>query len=114
MMALPEMVRREALLLLFDFCHSRVPDGVKDQYHLAFRIRENAATVYECFGPSRFSKADRKPAAQFRYDPERQVWALYWADRSLRWRLYDNAKPTAELADLIMEVHVDPAGVFFE
>jgi hypothetical protein len=112
--ALPEMVRCEAELLLLAFCHTRVPDGVNDQYHLAFRIRENAVTVYECLGSSRFSKASRKPAAQFRYDPDREVWVLYWADRNLRWRLYDDAQPTAELADLIMEVHVDPAGVFFE
>lgn len=113
MMALPEMVRHQAQLLLFAFCQVRVPDDVQDQYHLAFRIRENAATLYECLGPSRFSKTDRRPAAQFRYDLDRQVWALYWADHNLRWRPYDNIPPTTDLESLILAVHLDATGVFF-
>jgi hypothetical protein len=113
MMALPAMVRREAELLLFAFCETRVPDNRNDQSHLAFRIRQNAATLYACVGPKRFDKSSRRPAAQFRYDSDRQVWTLYWADHKLRWRQYDNAKPTAELTDLIMMVHLDLSDLFF-
>jgi hypothetical protein len=107
-MAIPEMVRRQAELLLFAFCQSRVPEGLLSQYHLAFRIRQHTATLYECFGPERFSESNRKPTAQFRYDPDRQVWILYRADHNLRWHIYDGAKPTADLTDLLMEVHIDP------
>jgi len=50
-MRLPENVQTHAQILLFAFCIMRVPEPLRDQYHLAFRIRETSATLYECYGP---------------------------------------------------------------
>jgi hypothetical protein len=114
-MTLPEDIRRQAQLLLFAFCQMRVPESIRDEYHLAFRIRKNSVTLYECTGPwqPRFPKSSRRPAAQFRYDSGRRVWTVYWADTHEHWHPYSNAEPTPDLAQLIAEVHVDPRGVFF-
>lgn len=114
-MPLPEDVRLQAQFLLFAFCQMRVPESIRDEYRLALRIRENAVTLYECTGPwhPRFPKSSRRPAAQFCYDSETRTWSVYWADDHERWRLYSDAEPTADLAQLIAEVHVDPKGLFF-
>ncbi len=83
MMLLPEDVQTQASLLLFAFCQMRVPDSIKDEHRLAFRIRTNTVTLDECTGPwqPRFPKSSRRPAAQFRYDSDSREWTLYWADR---------------------------------
>ncbi len=115
MMPLPEDVRCQAQLHLFAFCQMRVPESIRDEYRLAFRIRENAVTLYGCTGPwhPRFPKSSRRPCAQFHFDPDNQVWTLHWADSHQRWHLYGDVEPTHDLAQLIAEVHVDPTGVFF-
>jgi hypothetical protein len=114
-MPLPEDVRTQAQLLLFAFCQTRVPENIRDEYRLAFRIRENAATLYECTGPwnPRFPKSSRRPAAQFRYDPGTGMWSVHWADNQERWQPLEDAVPTTDLAQLIAEVHLDPKGLFF-
>jgi hypothetical protein len=114
-MPLPEDVRLQAHLLLFAFCQIRVPESIRNEYHLAFRARENAITLYECIGPwqPRLPKSSRRPAAQFRYDTEKRVWSVHWADKNEHWHPYSDAEPSPDLAQLIAEVHVDPQGVFF-
>lgn len=114
-MPLPDNVRRQAELLLFAFCQFRVPASVQPQYRLAFRTRMNTITLYESYGPwnPKFPKSSRTPCAQFRYDLDRQVWVLYWADRNEQWHLYDGIEPTPDLAELIAEVHEDSRRVFF-
>lgn len=115
MMTLPEDVRTQAQLLLFAFCDMRVPEFIRHEYRLAFRMRENNLTLYEATGPwnPRFPKASRRPVAQFRYDENQKVWTLHWADNQQRWHPYTDVKPATDLAELIAEVHVDPKGVFF-
>lgn len=111
-MTLPEDVRTQAQLLLFAFCQMRVPESIRDEYRLAFRMRENTVTLYECTGPwhPRFPRANRRPVAQFRYDLDQTV---HWADNRQHWHPYSDVNPTPDLAKLIAEVHVDPNGVFF-
>jgi len=110
-MALPESVKQQAELLLFAFCTSRLAEATQGVYHLAFRIRQNTATIYECLGPARFS--NRRPVAQLRYIPDSQVWVLYRVDDKHRWHLYENARPTADLTDLLITIHMDSSSVFF-
>lgn len=114
-MSLPDAVRIQALLSLFTFCDLRTPDHLKHEYRLALRSRKNTFTVYECYGPwnPKFPKSSRRPLAQFRYDPDQQVWTLYAADEKERWYPYKYAKPTPDLTDLITMVDIDPSGTFF-
>ena len=114
-MPLPEDVRLRALFLLLAFCQLRVPATLQRTYRLSVRIRMNAVTLYECYGPwqPRFPKSSRTPVAQFRYDLAEEKWTLYWSDYDWRWHHYDRAEPTPDIARLIAEVHEDPMGLFF-
>ena len=113
-MPLPETIRRRAEQVLFALCQLRVPDGARDHYRLEFRVRANAVTLYECHAPWRPGQPwSRMPSAQFRFDPVRLAWTLYWADRNGRWHLYDDAMPTPDLAMLLAEVNADPTGILF-
>jgi hypothetical protein len=112
---LPEVVRRRAEHLLYGFCQLRVPQEVRHEYRLEFRVRGNAITLYEC-RPSwhpNLPQWSRSPSAQFRFDPQPLTWTLYWADRNGRWHVYDGIEPTPDLAKLLVEVHADPTGIFF-
>jgi len=113
-MPLPEDVRSQAELLLFLFCHMRVPE-LRNDYRLVVRFREQAATLYECVGPwnPRLPKSTRRAAAQFRYDPATRMWSVHWADDRDHWHPYTDVAPTPHLAQLIAEVHVDPKKLFF-
>ncbi|HWH69086.1 MAG TPA: DUF3024 domain-containing protein [Candidatus Sulfotelmatobacter sp.] len=75
----------------------------------------NTMTLYVSWGPWKphFPKNSRAPVAQFRYDPERRSWTLYWADEQEKWHLYDRLAPNPDLLSLIQEVDTDPIGVFF-
>ena len=93
----------------------RVPATIQSQYRLAFRMRGNAATLYECHGPwdPKFPKSSRRPVAQFRYLTEQQGWALYWADPDERWHLCNDIEPTPDLAKLLDRINDDPMAFFF-
>lgn len=114
-MQLPEVVRNRAEQLLFGFCVLRAPENARDQYRLEFRVRGTTVTLYECYAPLLPGqvKWSRVPSAQFRYDPGRQLWTLYWADRNCTWHVYDDVDPSPDLVKLLVEVNADPTGIFF-
>jgi hypothetical protein len=114
-MALPELVKRRAEQLLYDFCQRRVPEAAKDKYRLEFRVRGNAVTLYESHAPWRPTQQQwgRMPTAQFRFDTTELTWTLYWADRNGRWHVYDEIEPSPDLVDLLHEVDADPTSIFF-
>lgn len=67
-MPLPEKVRTQAQLLLFAFCQMRVPESIRNEYRLAFRIRENTVTLYESTGSWQPSVPEVQPEAGCRVD----------------------------------------------
>lgn len=114
-MPLPEAVRPQAELLLLAYCQARTPPNIRQELRLAFRTRMNTMTLYVSYGPWKphFPKNSRTPVAQFRYDPEKGLWTLYWADEQEKWHLYDQVAPTPDLLSLIHEVDADPSKVLF-
>ncbi|MHB0886282.1 MAG: DUF3024 domain-containing protein [Bacillota bacterium] len=76
-------MRRHAERLLTEFCEARVPLWVRDKYRLEFDVRGNSMTLYECRAPWRpgLTEWTRMSSAQFRFDPERLVWTLFYPDR---------------------------------
>lgn len=101
--------------LMCTFCLMKAPCNIRSQYHLAFRVRGNTLTLYECRAcryPG-LQTSTRTPSAQFRYDPKGQVWRLYYADHNRRWHLYDRIEASPDLASLLAEVDKDPMGIFF-
>lgn len=51
--------------------------------------------------------------AQFRFDEETRVWALYCADRNTKWHEYYGLEPNKDLDALLKEVDADPTCIFW-
>ena len=81
-MALTEFTRKLVETKLDKYCKEKVPDEVKNQVKMIYKIRGNNVNLYEkrrvYFD---FRKWTEMPIAQFRYDAESTRWTLYCADR---------------------------------
>jgi hypothetical protein len=47
-----------------------------------------------------------------RFDPETNLWSLYWADRNSRWHRYDDLDP-GPVDELLREIAEDPTCIFW-
>jgi frataxin-like iron-binding protein CyaY len=113
-MSLPSLTKRLVEEQLSVYCEARVPEHVKDQVRLTFKIRGNSVTLFEqrpSF-PAREIWVDIL-VAQFRYDQKENQWTLYWADRNGKWHKYDGVKPDLNFEDLLTKLEEDPDHVFW-
>jgi hypothetical protein len=110
-MAVPEL----SLAKLRRFCDQRTPADMSDQMRLEATTRGNSVTLADCRPPWDGASSDwtRLPFAQLRYQPDNQLWTLYWADRNDRWHLYEGLDSTTDLDALIREIDDDPTCIFF-
>ena len=79
-------------------------------------VSPRAVTVVECRPPwpgGLGADWTRFPICRFRYTKTRNEWSLLWRDRNLRFHVYDLARPTAHIDELIREVERDPTCVFW-
>lgn len=113
-MALPKDMRAKVAVTLSAYCSARVPAKHKDKVKLGFKFRGNSVTLFE------ERPAFRRPdiwvdivIAQFRFDPETNLWTLYCADRNSRWHEYWDLDPSPDLTELLAEVEADPTGIFW-
>ena len=116
-MPLPQDVRAQAEAALQTYCDLRASVFVRDDVRFEVVLRGDAATIYE---RQFLSSGDgggvwsRLAVAQFRFDAGTRRWTLHWADRSSRWHVYDDLKPSKKCEELIAEVDADPTGIFWE
>ena len=108
------MTRDRVERRLREYCEERIPERVRHQLRLSYKIRGNYVTLVE----ERPGIMDREKwvdivVAQFRFNPEDSMWRLYWADRNSRWHEYLEVFPTDDLEDLLREVDEDPTGIFW-
>lgn len=96
--------------------NAELPPRARDQIRNEIDITDRTITVLECrppwrkdFGP----EWTRLPVCRFRYTKVRKEWSLYWSDRNLKFHEYDLAVPTPHLDELIEEVKLDRAGIFW-
>jgi|SRR3990172_1691344 len=113
-MPLPPGVRDEVQRTLQQYCEGRIPERVRHQLRLTYRIRGNHVTLVEQ-RPSIFEaeKWTDVVVAQFRFRPKDSKWLLYWADRNSRWHEYYDVEPSSDLDDILREVDRDPTGIFW-
>ena len=113
-MALPDLTRRLVEEKLGEYCKRRIPAHLLDRVRVGFKIRGNSVTLFEerpAFGfPGKWVDI---VVAQLRFNPKRNEWTLYCADRNSRWHEYFDTVPTRDLDDLIREVDEDPTGIFW-
>ena len=112
--ALPPLTKQAIDARLNRYCEERVPEHVRDQIRLLFKVRGLSVTLFESRplwnDPTQW--VDGK-IAQFRYDLETGTWTLYCADRNGRWHRYDPQVPSKDFDDLLQEVERDPTGIFW-
>jgi hypothetical protein len=113
-MPLPPDVRDKVETRLERYCEARIPERVRHQLRLTYRIRGNLVTLVEerpsIFDPEKWTHV---VVAQFRFRPEDSNWLLYWADRNSRWHEYGDLEPSIDLDELLGEVDRDPTGIFW-
>jgi hypothetical protein len=99
---------------LSQYCEEHIPERVRHQLRLIYKVRGNHVTLIE----QRPAMLDAEKwidivVAQFRLHPDDSKWMLYWADRNSRWHAYDDVGPSSDLEDLLREVDRDPTGIFW-
>ncbi len=111
---LPEFERRLVERLLDRFYDRRLLAHVQHESRLGHTIRGNIITLFELRpGFDDPANWERSPIAQFRFGSAKGLWSLYWRDRNLRWRPYEDLAPTRNFEALLAEVDRDPTSIFW-
>ena len=113
-MPLHSQLRDRVERRLREYCEDHIPERVRHQLRLSYKIRANHVTLLEG-RPAIMDSAKWVDivVAQFRFRPKDSMWRLYWADRNSRWHEYVEAGPTYDLEELLREVDEDPTGIFW-
>ena len=103
----------EAILLVSEYCASRIPPAVRSQVRLAIESRGKSITIVEERVPwdGGGGPWTRSPMAQFRLDAK-SLWRLYWRDSRDRWHELE-AQPARDVRPLLDELDRDESGVFW-
>ena len=111
-MALPEAEKQRADMLLGQLCEQRTIPG---QVILQYDTKGSRVTLTESrplfIDPAVWNEIK---IAQFEYSPESPHWTLYWYDRKNRRQPYPTGRNRDTLEKLILEVDLDPTGIFWE
>ena len=110
-MALPDKEVAMVQELLNEFCRARSGVAVT----LAYQIRGNRVSLVET-RPLFIDPAIQNTVnvAQFEFNPDLQIWTLYWYDRKNRRQPYPTGRNRDTLEKLVAEVAFDPTGIFWE
>lgn len=113
-MALSPLTRKLVEKKLGAYCEGKIPLHLRHKIKIGFKVRGNSVTLIEerpyFHDPSQWSKS---VVAQFRLNPDDQLWTLYCADRNSRWHLYSRSVPTKNINTLLHWVEADPTGIFW-
>jgi len=111
-MKLPELLRKRAEKLLFEFCNSAAEDLLRPR-HLRYRIEGQQINLFEVRRCLHNPKQHQSlPMAQIRYSPDLNQWTLHHQNGE-NWQLYLNVPPTLELGKLLTAIKQDPMGYFW-
>lgn len=112
-MPLPPLVKQLIDQKLTSYCRKKIPAHLHNEIRLEFKSRGNTVTLFEsrpAFGmPEKWVEI---PVAQFRYDPDHNMWSLFCADRNSRWHPDMEIAPVKEYDRLLEEIDRDPTGIY--
>ncbi|MFO1427720.1 MAG: DUF3024 domain-containing protein [Steroidobacteraceae bacterium] len=114
MTGIPQHTRWLVERLLAAYCARICPPQVRSVVQLGFTLEHDRATLEE-LRPICGVPGTRRPMplAQFRYDEREQLWRLFHADESGRWRRYAARPASPRFIDLLRELDADPNGTFW-
>jgi hypothetical protein len=112
--AIPPEIRADAEIALAEFCTQLSSADVAEAQRYAYEFAANSAVLVQQ-RPSFMNPAEwaSTPVAKFRYSETRNIWSLYWSDKSGRWHRLSDVPTTKDLRVLLQTVVKDPAGVFW-
>lgn len=98
------------------FCDRKIPAHARDQLLWEVTKRGRSITIYERRrpwpgAPDPNGPWTKREIAQFRSDAG-GVWTLYWADRHGQWLAVPDARPAADIDELIRIVEENRTGAF--
>lgn len=112
-MPLPELLKKRAEKLLFEFCRLAAEDPLRPR-HLRYRIEGRQINLFEVRRCSHNPQQHQQlPMAQIRYIPDLNQWTLHHQNGE-NWQLYLNITPTLELGKLLIAIKQDPMGYFWQ
>ena len=112
--ALNELLKKRVGKSLDKFCDERIPERVKDQIKLDYKIRGNSVTLIE--KRPHYKNTEEwveMKIAQFRFNQDNNKWSLYWWRHTGRWYEYDNIEAKTDFQKLVNEVDEDPTAIFW-
>ena len=111
-MQLPELLRKRAEKLLFDFCNQAADDPFRPR-HVRYRIEGQQINLFEVRRYQHDPKQHESlPMAQIRYSPDLNQWTLHHLNDE-RWQLYLNVTPSLDMGKLLTTIKQDPLGYFW-
>ncbi|PLY04696.1 MAG: hypothetical protein C0622_02335 [Desulfuromonas sp.] len=113
MMKLPQLLEKNAVRLLDEFCILTANDKHQPR-HVRYQVEGNRIFLYEIRRLKDDPQQHRElPMAQFRYVPELKQWSLHHK-KGEYWQMYLNTPPTLEFGKLLQTVKQDPMGFFWQ
>ncbi|BCR05534.1 hypothetical protein DESUT3_26030 [Desulfuromonas versatilis] len=113
-MPLPPLVKQLVEKKLSAYCQKKIPNHLHNEIRLSFKFRGNTITLFESRPAFRMpEKWVEISVAQFRYDTEENLWALYCADRNSRWHPDMNIDPVKNFDRLLQEIDQDSTGIYW-
>jgi hypothetical protein len=96
------------------FCESRIPPHARDQVKLSDTTRGNHVTLNEERAPyNGVGEWAVIPIAQFRFEPDANLWSLFCSDRNGKWHRYEAVKPMRDFESLLHVVETDQSGIIW-
>ncbi|MGE4542989.1 MAG: DUF3024 domain-containing protein [Pedobacter sp.] len=113
-MTLSEFEIRRIEKLFKSFCDRRVPERLREQIRVEFRVRDDAVELFESRplynDPSTWVSTR---IARFKKTSRNGSWIVYWADRNAQWKRYEPCVPHRDIEALLQVVEEDAIGTFW-
>jgi len=111
-MPMPELVKKNAEKLIGDYCRNWVPVYTNELLRMTYTLEDEAFTLFIRDVIAAEDSEGRIPVAQLRFCMELKQWTLHIPHGEGRWKFYLNARPTLNLARLLLHLKEDPLGFF--
>jgi Protein of unknown function (DUF3024) len=114
MMAFTNRETQQIHRIVGGLCERRVPDHLRDQIRLNYRVANHEIVI--CEERPRWDKSSEwieLEIAKLRYVRTRNEWQLYWKRASGKWWPYEPYTGVKNLAAMIREIDLDSDGCFF-
>lgn len=103
---------KERIIKIMDtYTNNAVPDHVKSQIRISYKIRGNNVTLIEERQGFRSDQWVQLPVAQFRLNEN--AWSVYWQDSKGKWHFVDDIETNVDFEKQLQIVDEGHNGMFW-